>query len=897
MNGIHLSFLPEQLDDDFAAICAAMTPRNVIETELLLHFLKRSANEFFNSIVEYSENVLNDTNRLIRKRDKNKSLKQEISFLNQIIYRTPTNSVVFMEALFFRIAYFFRNEKFSMAKRDILYLKSFESNHMTAQQLVDVETFMYMSNYFMREMREARIYLDQTEELLDQFTAKKLLPESSRVQTILGDLSKFKAEIREFTTNARIQFQIKKKPSIESYINSDCEFRSTQLNNAGALACNDIAKGQVVIVEQPHFFQFLASFTNCEVCGVYQEHLYTCRDCRYRSYCSMTCMKSDGAAHIYECYGYKIGLIPMLETTILFRCFVQAAQFLSPAFNKFRRKNGPIRDATTAWHFIVKHCSLSDRHQKTIVVEFLSRQPNCKLLSTDKWRQLITNSFCLAVFVHNDTIIQAIFFDQLELCKDESIKLIGAILMRLSVHIMLNSQRDELQFISRKFNSSAYPAYKPENLSRMDANVFEYYDINAHSDFVDCFQNLQELTQNSIKHVAKDPMPNTPHCNPMSKFICKLFGSLINNIEINKLEDLMHVKPTTSELIEEHLMPLSSSKRCRLLSDIFNNYHKFVFDYFSLCGATRQEKWSLCPKLRHLQHSCVPNVELRSLSDGKYLAKAAMDLKSGTELTVCFNSVEILKQNRKERHDILQKSGIICSCDLCSLPAYIEPVNMRSGILCTFCDQDNIITQLPGKCIQCHADYNEQLQQMKIFISHVLRQMEVKELDPNITQRDLAILYGTYNNYITMHFSEYHELRLIGILSFVEFLTKNGFLKQATDVIIALHCSYYSYYGDNTDCFKKDFAALIFKMVKNILKSYFANLSPSSVINKEPLNQLLVIILHTLKNQEKHLDPSIDDAENYNMILDNYALYYNWKRIVSYLTLMPKALKDYLNLS
>lgn len=110
--------------------------------------------------------------------------------------------------------------------------------------------------------------------------------------------------------------------------------------SGGVFALCDVPKGEIVLVENPVYFQFSAPFLNCELCGVHQQQLYTCDNCRYRSYCSKSCMKSDAEVHQYECYGYKIGLIPMLEANMLFRLFCEAGEYILPAIVDYAMDGG-----------------------------------------------------------------------------------------------------------------------------------------------------------------------------------------------------------------------------------------------------------------------------------------------------------------------------------------------------------------------------------------------------------------------------------------------------------------------------------------------------------------------------------------------------------------------------
>lgn len=93
-------------------------------------------------------------------------------------------------------------------------------------------------------------------------------------------------------------------------------------------------------MEDPAYFQFSAPFLNCDLCETHQELLYTCEDCRYKTYCSKSCFDNDAGAHQYECYGYKIGIIPMLEASMVYRLFLQAAEYVFPAILDFSMDGG-----------------------------------------------------------------------------------------------------------------------------------------------------------------------------------------------------------------------------------------------------------------------------------------------------------------------------------------------------------------------------------------------------------------------------------------------------------------------------------------------------------------------------------------------------------------------------
>jgi len=54
-------------------------------------------------------------------------------------------------------------------------------------------------------------------------------------------------------------------------------------------------------------------------------------------------MESDAEVHQFECYGYKIGLIPMLEASILFRLFLRSGEYILPALVDFAMEGGYVK--------------------------------------------------------------------------------------------------------------------------------------------------------------------------------------------------------------------------------------------------------------------------------------------------------------------------------------------------------------------------------------------------------------------------------------------------------------------------------------------------------------------------------------------------------------------------
>lgn len=153
----------------------------------------------------------------------------------------------------------------------------------------------------------------------------------------------------------------------------------------------------------------------------------------------------------------------------------------------------------------------------------------------------------------------------------------------------------------------------------MNANAFEYYSINAHSDFVNCYNRLQERiisAKYSINHNCNHKQQATiQKISPMSEYISQLTSSSITHIELQSVEDLLAVETSTQIYIEEQLKSFTTSKRCRILSSVANNFHRFCFDYSCYDGPKSQEKKAVCTTLKKFKHSCKPSIEIRNDND------------------------------------------------------------------------------------------------------------------------------------------------------------------------------------------------------------------------------------------------------------------------------------------
>ncbi|XP_032288785.1 uncharacterized protein [Drosophila virilis] len=841
MDKMYLNILTDVRDDDFETMSRVTCPQNLIESELFVLILKNASNAFFDGIVKDSENWLNMATKFVKSNDIKTSLKG-LQLLNKIICRTPTNTTVFLDALLARSVYLVQIQKYPLARSDLEYYKRFNPKLMTTDGILIVQTLLCLSLYLMRKMHDARFHLYQLEEVLE-------------LQTFLKLLEKYKKEIKQSPRN--IHYKINKEGVSSGPLNGS-KFYNTP-------------------------------FMNCEVCGDYRDSLYTCIECRYKTYCSLKCIQSDWEEHQTECYGYKIGIIQMLDATLLFKIFIQATKYLSAALTSLAQKHGAIRNADFAWDFIVKYARADNANFNNSIAKFLSCQPDCNQLTAEKWRQLVTTGFRLAVFVYNDTDINDRIFSQLKMSKIETIKLIAALLMRLNVYITLNSQRNEFEYQQKFPDSFDILEYQGPLDARINANAFSYHSINAHLDFVNCYNRLQERISSS-KHSSNQEGLFSERHNPetMFDYINKISIVCLKNAKVQSVGDLNDVKAKALAYFELCLLNLNTSERCKLLSKFAEYFHKFLYDYFCVDGCRRQETTTICGNVISFTNFCFENCESRNSNRDEFKLMAAMNLKANVDLTVTPDSVNQLKNT--SYFEVMED----CTRESCSNQTVAESINNRHGIFCAFCEKETVITPALGKCPQCQITYSELFEQYTTFISTIVTEIRTKVSNPKTTRRDLTILYGTYNSYVTMHFSEGNAFRLSGVLSFIEFLTSNDFLNHACDIIFVLQSSDYFY--SKYDQLNKDVFVRILNTIQKIMERYIETIFSNCCLDVNPYypKMLLGITWHILSNMGAYLDIYRDDIDTHNSFVDNFTQYYKWKKIINSNLTMSMSLQTFL---
>ncbi|KAH8247107.1 hypothetical protein KR032_009510 [Drosophila birchii] len=874
---------PSPEDSEYETMTSVMCPRNLIECELFLKILRKETDAAFQNFAGNAESCLAIARECLKLKDTH-VMKLTLLNLNEIICRGPSESISFVDAIMARSVVYMKNYEYEIACNDLLYYESLPVDLKTKEGIIISQIYLCVCLYILRKYQPARDKLVYVKKLIE-------------IQSVLLLLKQYEEKINQASRNVEL-FKNSTRKVFEpflgfkfcrkiSYASRACKYvPESDDNSAAVLASSDIPKGEIVLVEDPVFFQFSAPFLNCSLCETHQELLYTCEGCRYKTYCSKACFNSDAGVHQLECHGYRIGLLPMLEATMLFRLFLQAADYIFPAILDFTMDGGIINDPRDAWIFILEHAEEEDE-EYYIVAELLATRPDYKRLSKEQYRNVVSTAFRLAVFIYTETDLIAKYFNLLRLEKVDMINVMAAILLRLGTHLVFNSQRHEMRYPRRgEFLNGARVELTatlpvPMPAERITANAFSYYKIHPLTNFVDCHNNIKMTPEKA----GKSDAPNMQGESPLAHFENKLYSICLKNRDVDCIEDILEAEILPMQLVDKILEDFSTPKRCQLLKNIAKYFHLYVHQYFNKFTVNNrivQLKSSLCATLKTFKHcSKTNNVKVILLPSGHILGVTTDQVNAGVELVV---SCDLINQDDQ---------------NLTSERAQFQDFKFPSTI-----NNEAIFGTTPEKS-------SELLRYHKLIIHQINDKVSFLKSSPTDlkVQLDLMTLYGTYNIFLTMHFPETHEMRLLGVLKFSQFLATNGivfinnclnnisiftalgFLQHASDII--LHVIELI---ELNDIYLKDIGLYrqVFCIIQKVVEQYIDIMIDSQELGSEYPELLLLSCACLLKRLMRHIGLLLDDEEASRLYMEFSTYHIKWKTILNSYILMPPGLRKYL---
>ncbi|XP_002041144.2 uncharacterized protein LOC6616807 isoform X1 [Drosophila sechellia] len=868
---LYMASEPRPEASEYITMSEVMCPRNLIECELFLKILRKTTDTVFLNFSEVAESCLNISKKCMNMKSPT-VLKMTLQSLDEIICRAPSASPTCVDAIMARSVLCIKNNQNATACNDLLYYESLDPALKTAEGTIISQILHCICLFVNREYEASKDKLSVVKGLIENGT----LADQSEVSPFLALIEQHEERINqarknvEFCKKVQTQdfapfkgFKLTRKIPFASQA---CDYFEKSIEKSGGVfASCDVPKGKIVLVENPVYFQFSAPFLNCELCGVHQQQLYSCDNCRYRSYCSMSCMKSDAEVHQYECTGYKIGLIPMLEANMLFRLFCEAGEYILPAIVDFAMDGGILSNPRDAWTFILEHAQEEEKTYN-LVGELLATAPDYNLLTREKYTEIVTTAFRLSVFIYNDTRLAEKYFYLLPLVKTDLINVMAAILLRLGGHVLLNSQRDNLCYTHREGFNAMNENNEFENCGilpmptdRISANVFSYYGVNAITDFVDCYNNVHD----SIAEVEHEYPEKFLNDSPIFRFADRLHSICIQKYEIEAVEDLVSAETFPEHDLNEILQIFNTSQRCQLLTNIAKYFQQFVYQYFHKIESTLQLKSTLCVTLKAFRQNCgTKNIKAIFLPNGKVVGVTAKNVHKGEELVLCPDFARLRDQNR-----ILD----LARSEYFSFSTSIENENENPK-------------KMPSP---------EFVRHNKAFIAAIKENLSAwieSRLDANL-QLHLTILYGTYNSFLALHCEEKDETRFLGVLKFSMFLALNGFLQHSTDNI--MHFVELTETDDihfkNIEIYRQSLC-----VIRCIMEQYINIIVDRPEVDSDYPKMLLVSSSFILKRLHIHTEALIDDEEASSLYMEYCTHHYKWKTIFNSFLTMPSDLKNFL---
>ncbi|XP_036674224.3 uncharacterized protein [Drosophila suzukii] len=872
MHRIPLPLVPDPRPEasEYVTMSKVMCPRNLIECELFLKVLQKETDAVFHGFSESAQSCLNLSKECMRMKNPI-VLKKTTQSLDEIICRAPSGTTAYVDAILARSVLYMKTNQHAIACNDLMFYESLDETLKTTEGTLVSQILLCISLYMNREYQASKDKLILLKDLIE----KTPLSEKSEIGQFLCLITQYEERISQARRNVEFTEKVESKDLMPfkgfkltrriPFASQVCEyFEKYKEKPAGVFASDDIPKGEIVLVENPVLFQFSAPFLNCDLCGLHRKQLYTCDNCRFKTYCSKLCMESDAEVHQFECYGYKIGLIPMLEASILFRLFLRSGEYILPALVDFAMEGGVLNNPRDAWTFIQEHAQEEDK-EYNLIGEFLATAPDYKLLTKEKYQEIVTTAFRLSVFIYNDHDLADKYFYLLALGKTDMINVMSAILLRLGAHVLLNSQRAELYYpkpgegMNETHEEFAKCGDLPISTDRISANAFSYYGVNAISDFVDCYNNIHD----SVDEFESEIQEKSSKDSPMFQFADRLQSICIQKYEIDTVEDITTAKTLPTHQVDEIFDIFNTSKRCQLLTSFAKYFHQFIHQYFNKIENAFQVKTTFCATLKAFKQNCATeNVKVFSLPNGKFLGVTAKNVDAGEEFVVCPDFLRHRDQNLLL--DLAQCKDLNCSSNInrekSSLEKQASPEFLRHNTA--------FIYEINNKI----SAWKQSRQDVKL-------------------QLNLSILYGTYNSFLALHCAEKDEIRLMGVLKFSMFLAMNGFLQHASDNILNL-----VELIELDDIYFKDVQiySQVFRVIKRIMEQYIDIMIDCPDVGPEYPKMVIASCSLILKRLQLHTEALIDNEEASSLYTEYSTYHYKWKTVLSSYLQMPPGLRNYL---
>ncbi|XP_065371107.1 uncharacterized protein LOC135963257 [Calliphora vicina] len=871
---------------------------NVEETNAFLSILDSEAEFYKSNCYRMGEDMFSTAQQYLKDNNSN-SLEEAIFYINYIIIRTPKDSPVLASALKIRGNLSYHDCTFEKSSKDYeMYLEVYKEIKTPHEEVCEVYGHLVVCMYMMRQLLKAKKYFRSYKKY-----KAKLLPDILQKSTFVkieNYIKQFIDEIEDVENVVPKFLEVKCRGIPYKGFSSVAEIQAASTMcfyyNNGIYVKDDIPKASVMFVEDPILQSLNIPYLECEVCYKQsQNQIYSCLECRYKTYCSLHCLERDRAAHRDECVGYKQLTILALDASSNFRLFVRISNQLHEHIFKpqvFRK----LKTAEEVWDKVLE---LLKNVQGSGITDLalLKMKPGYFRLSEMQYSTLVATSFRLTLFIEKKTDLIERYYKILRISNKQKLILIGSILMRIHCNILLNSFDFEItKTVNNDKTKNTLPLYMSikeieemmKTIKRREyfvKSVDKFYGIDANRDIEQRSAQIIN-SKKSIKEMSVSHLTVLRHVMPCKR-IHRILSTYKDNIsELYFQSELMHSiiygeaasQPTSSvsaKILCSRIADMSDIDRCMFVKRFARLFHIHYAEYFLQMFNRDEEIQQVltlyCPTLRKFKHSCEPNVEVIVLDNGAVIGKSLRTIKKGEQLYVSYKA-NYMRHARVERQQFIKRFDVYCKCEYCKKDDIEEPTNLRLGIYCESCKGVQI-TPSQGVCPLCKTQFNNLFNKYRTII-YILENELKFELNPcESTERDIYILHLILYTYSKLYFVPQNELRIAIELRMAYFFAIQNFAKQSYNLIKEIHNNILKTYDEQLVWFT--FYAEILLIIKIIM---WNNLEEKLLsLPTADLYDLCTLGLHIATGQKDYIDfYELFDSECSN-VLDDIKVLLKWK--------------------
>lgn len=403
-------------------------------------------------------------------------------------------------------------------------------------------------------------------------------------------------------------------------------------------ANEDVPKASIVLFEDPVMQSLNIPFVQCEVCyRQSRQQVYTCLDCRYKTYCSLSCLEKDKVKHKDECIGYKDLTLLVLDASSIYRTFVQISAILHDhIFNsKIFQK---CQTAEDIWDKLLKVLKTTTNVLGLNYLDIIKLKPFYTSLSETQYSSLIVTAFRLTIFIDKKTNLIETYFKKIHASNKQKLILVGSLLMRIHCNMLLNTFDFEIPAktasggVALEENMDCVSIKQVGEIIKMInlkrevyvENIQKFYNIDIEKDIWQRSAHIIE-SQKTLNELTLSILPTLQHVEPCNRIHRTLSTYKDNIVKLyfspELMPDILYGKsasqPTTpraAELMCTRIADMTYLERCLFVKKFAKLFHNHYTEFFlKLMDRTKEVQQVLsmyCPTLSKFQHSCVPNVEV-----------------------------------------------------------------------------------------------------------------------------------------------------------------------------------------------------------------------------------------------------------------------------------------------